>query len=43
MRVRRGSEQYRALVADAPVIGTVSNSLGGDVIVVVGSRAYHIY
>ena len=43
MRVRRGSEQYRALVADAPVIGTVSTSLGGDVIVVVGGRAYHIY
>ncbi|HEX8174349.1 MAG TPA: zf-HC2 domain-containing protein [Pyrinomonadaceae bacterium] len=42
-RVRRGSEQYRALVADAPIIGTVSSSLGGDVIVVVGGRAYHIY
>jgi hypothetical protein len=42
-RVRRGSEQYRALVADAPIVGTVSNSLGGAVIVVVGGRAYHIY
>lgn len=42
-RVRRGSEQYRALVADEPVIETVSNSLGGAVIVVVRGRAYHIY
>jgi hypothetical protein len=43
LRVKRGSEQYRALVADEPVIGAVSNSLGGDVIVVVSGRAYHIY
>jgi 3-hydroxyisobutyrate dehydrogenase-like beta-hydroxyacid dehydrogenase len=43
VRVKRGSEQYRALVADEPVIGTVSNSLGGAVIVVAGGRAYHIY
>jgi hypothetical protein len=42
-KVKRGSEQYRALVADEPIIGTVSNSLGGDVIVVVKGRAYHIY
>lgn len=42
-RVRRGSEQYRALVADEPIIGTVSNSLSGAVIVVAGGRAYHIY
>jgi len=43
LRVRRGTEQYRALVADEPVIGTVSTSLAGDVIVVVKGRAYHIY
>lgn len=42
-KVKRGSEQYRALVADEPVIGTVSNSFGGEVIVVVRGRAYHIY
>lgn len=42
-RVRRGSEQYRALVADVPLIGSVANSLGGDVIVVAGGKAYHIY
>lgn len=43
VRVKRGSEQYRSLVADEPIIATVSNSLGGDVIVVVRGRAYHIY
>lgn len=42
-KVKRGSEQYRALVADEPVIGTVSNSFGGEVIVVVRGRAYRIY
>ncbi len=42
-KVRRGSEQYRALVADEPVVGTVANALGGDVILVVRSRAYRLY
>lgn len=42
LKVKRGSEQYRALVADEPVIATVSNELG-NVIVVVSGRAYHIY
>jgi hypothetical protein len=42
IRVRRGSEQYRALVADEPVIGTVANSFSGDVIVVVRGKAYRI-
>lgn len=42
-RVKRGSERYRALVADEPVIGAVANSFSGDVIVVSGGRAYHIY
>lgn len=42
-RVKRGSERFRALVADEPIIGTVANSFGGDVIVVAGGRAYHIY
>jgi hypothetical protein len=41
--VKRGSEQYRALVADEPTIGTVTNELGVPVIVVVKGRAYHIY
>ena len=42
-RVKRGSEQYRALVADEPVIGSVANAFGGDCIVVVRGRAYYIY
>ncbi|HKS26858.1 MAG TPA: zf-HC2 domain-containing protein [Pyrinomonadaceae bacterium] len=43
IRVRRGSEQYRALVADEPIVGAVANSISGQVIVVAGGRAYHIY
>lgn len=42
-RVRRGSEQYRALVADEPIIGSVANALSGPCIVVAGNRAYYIY
>lgn len=40
--VRRGTESYRALVADVPEVGRVAEALGGEVIVVVGGRAYHI-
>jgi hypothetical protein len=40
--VRRGSEAFRALVADIPVIGRVAGQLGGEVVVVVGGRAYRI-
>ena len=40
--VRRGTEAYRALVADIPDIGRVAEQLGGEVIVVVGGRAYTI-
>lgn len=40
--VRRGTESYRALVADAPEVGRVAEALSGEVIVVVGGRAYHI-
>jgi hypothetical protein len=43
IRVKRGSEQYRALVADEPVVGTVANSFSGAVIVVIRSKAYRIY
>lgn len=42
LKVKRGTEQYRALVADEPIIGTVAGQLG-NVIVVVNGRAYHIY
>jgi hypothetical protein len=40
--VRRNSEQYRALVADAPEIGRIANALGGEVVVVWKGRAYRI-
>ena len=40
--VRRGSEQYRALVADEPEIGRIADQLDGEFIVVWKSRAYRI-
>ncbi|MDQ3907646.1 MAG: hypothetical protein M3268_04800, partial [Acidobacteriota bacterium] len=40
--VRRGSEQYRALVADEPQIARITNALGGEVVVVWKGRAYRI-
>jgi hypothetical protein len=41
--VRRGSEQYRALVADEPGLRSIAEQLGGEVIVVWKSRAYRFY
>lgn len=41
--IHRGSEQYRALVADEPTLRTITNQLGGEVIVVWKSRAYRFY
>jgi hypothetical protein len=43
VNVHRGSEQYRALVADEPGIGNIADQLGGTVIIVWKSRAYRIY
>jgi len=40
--VTRGSEQYRALIADEPSIRTIADQLDGEVIVVWKSRAYKI-
>jgi hypothetical protein len=40
--VRRGTEAFRALVADVPEVGRVAEAIGGEVIVVVGGRAYRI-
>ncbi|MGH9970723.1 MAG: hypothetical protein ACREBG_23435 [Pyrinomonadaceae bacterium] len=40
--VARGSEQYRALVADEPGIGTIADQLQGEVIIVWKGRAYRI-
>ena len=38
----RGSEQYRALIADEPGIKTIADQLDGEVIVVWKGRAYRI-
>lgn len=38
----RGSEQYRALVADEPAIKTIAEQLDGEIIVVWKGRAYRI-
>lgn len=38
--VRRGSEQYRALVADEPGLRRIVEALGGEVVVVWRGRAY---
>jgi hypothetical protein len=40
--VRRGTDAYRALVADIPEIGRVAEQLGGEVVVVVRGHAYRI-
>ncbi|MFN2529748.1 MAG: hypothetical protein ABR555_00475 [Pyrinomonadaceae bacterium] len=40
--IARGSEQYRALIADEPEIKTISEQLPGEVIVVWKGRAYRI-
>lgn len=40
--VHRGTDSYRALVADVPEVGRVAEAIGGEVIVVVGGRAYRI-
>jgi Putative zinc-finger len=41
--VARGSEQYRALVADEPPLRTIAERLGGEVFVVWKNRAYRFY
>jgi len=42
VNMARNSEQFRALVADEPAIGTIARQLEGEVIVVWKGRAYHI-
>lgn len=42
VNVSRGSEQYRALVADEPGLRAIAEQLGGEVIVVWKGRAYRI-
>jgi hypothetical protein len=41
--VARGSDQYRALVADEPSLRTIADQLDGEVIVVWKGKAYRIY
>jgi hypothetical protein len=41
--VARGSEQYRALVADEPGLRAIAERLGGEVIVAWKTRAYRFY
>ncbi len=43
VNVTRGSEQYRALLADEPVIRAVANELEGEIIVVWKGKAYRIH
>jgi hypothetical protein len=40
--VRRGSEGYRALVADIPELGRIAEQLKGEIVVVIKGRAYRI-
>ncbi len=42
INIARGSEQYRALVADEPTIRSIADQLRGEVIVVWKGRAYRI-
>jgi cytoskeletal protein RodZ len=42
INVARGSEQFRALIADEPGLRDIVNRLGGEVIVVWKGRAYRI-
>jgi hypothetical protein len=43
VNIRRGSEQYRALVADEPGLRAIADQLSGEVIVVWKGRAYRIH
>ena len=43
INVARGSEQYRALLADEPGLRTITQHLSGEVIVVWGNKAYRFY
>ncbi len=42
VKVVRGSEQFRALVADEPGLGTIAQQLDGVIIVIWKNRAYRI-
>lgn len=40
--VRRGTEAFRALVADIPEVGRVAEQVNGEVVVVIRGHAYRI-
>ena len=40
--VARGSEQYRALIADEPSIKTIADELDGQIVIVWKGRTYRI-
>jgi hypothetical protein len=40
--LKRGSEQYRALIGDEPEIKTIADELDGEIIVVWKGRTYRI-
>ena len=42
VNVSRGSEQFRALIADEPALRSIAEQLGGEVIVVWKGTAYRI-
>lgn len=43
VNVTRGSEQFRALVADEPAIKTIAEQLDGEIVVVWKKQAYRIH
>jgi hypothetical protein len=43
INLTRGSEQYRALVADEPAIKTIADQLDGEILVLWKGHAYHIH
>jgi hypothetical protein len=42
INVKRGSEQFRALIADEPGLRSIAEQLGGEVIVVWKGTAYRL-
>lgn len=42
INIRRGTEQFRAVIADLPELERIAGQFGGEVIAVVGGRAYRI-
>jgi hypothetical protein len=42
VRLRRGSDAYLSIAADQPALRAVAEQMSGEVIVVIGNRAYSI-